>query len=68
MTVNDKRLAEIISNNTPVMIAGNYYTVVPNKAGSCDGCVFQSTQCPQKAVTICTSNGGNILKAYKEHK
>lgn len=46
MIVNDKALAEIISNNTPVVIAGNYYTVVPNKAGSCDGCVFQSAQCP----------------------
>lgn len=48
MTINDPELARIIKNKLPIDI---------------NGCYFQSQlTCPVKAVTYCTSNGGNILK------
>lgn len=52
MTINDPELTKIIKNKLPIDIRGK-----------CDGCYFQNQlTCPVKAVTYCTSNGGNILK------
>lgn len=67
MTVNDPYIAELIKNNTPIDIAGKLYSIKPNPIGSCNSCYFYNKICPSKAVTICTSNGGNILKRYKEN-
>lgn len=66
MVINDQKLAQIIRNKTPILINGSNYYVVSQPNGSCDNCVFQlEPTCPQKAVTICTSNGGNILVKNK---
>lgn len=70
MTIYDPELAEIIKERTPVDIAGTSYYIEPAKGGSCDGCVFNNgKKCPQRAITFCTSNGGNILvKAEPQSK
>jgi hypothetical protein len=62
MTIYDSELAEIIKSQTPVEINGLQYIIEPNRSGSCDGCAFiGSGKCPQRAVTYCCSNSGNIL-------
>lgn len=62
MTIYDSELAEIIKSQTPVEINGLQYIIEPNRAGSCGGCAFMNSgKCPQRAVTYCCSNGGNIL-------
>ena len=62
MYIYDKELAEIIKNNIPVEINSKQYLIEANKSGSCDGCAFMNSgKCPQRAVTYCCSNGGNIL-------
>ncbi len=64
MMLHDPELAEIIKNHQPVEIAGKQYYIEPNRSGSCDGCAFEGkSKCPQRAVTYCCSNGGNILIA-----
>lgn len=68
MTIYDQELAEIIKEGIPVEISGNQYTIEPSRGGSCNGCYFQNGQCPQRAVTYCTSNGGNILKLVEPKK
>lgn len=63
MTINDPELARIIKNKLPIDINGKQFIVESSKRGKCDGCYFQNQlTCPVKAVTYCTSNGGNILK------
>ena len=64
MTLHDPELAEIIKNREAVEILSKQYYVEPARGGSCDGCAFCGSGgrgCPQRAVTICTSNGGTIL-------
>lgn len=62
MMLHDPELARIIKQHQPVEILGKQYYIEPAHNGSCDGCVFINTgKCPQRAVTYCTSNGGNIL-------
>lgn len=61
MIINDHNLSKVIEQKLPVYIAQKLYYVVKQPTGSCDGCVFINDICPQKAVAICTSNGGNIL-------
>ena len=69
MTTYDPELAEIIKNNTPVEINNRLYTVEPARGGSCEGCYFDGKmKCYPKAVTFCTSNGGNILKLVEPSK
>lgn len=67
MTVNDPNIKKLIKEHTPVDIAGKKYIIEYNPSGSCNRCYFSNKICPSKAVTICTSNGGNILKEYKEN-
>lgn len=54
----------------PLAYSGKYidyksktYFLAPEKSqGGCMGCAFiGSGKCPQRAVTYCCSNGGNIL-------
>ena len=65
MIVNDQKLAKIIKDKVPVTIQEQQYYIIPSPSGTCDGCVFLEKACPQKAITICTSNGGNILVKNK---
>lgn len=63
MTVNDQKLEELIVNRTPVTFRGKEFIIERNPKGSCDNCYFYTQDsCPSKAITICCSNGGNILK------
>lgn len=69
MTIYDSELAEIIKSQTPVEINGLQYIIEPDRSGSCDGCAFiGSGKCPQRAVTYCCSNGGNILVKANQTK
>lgn len=61
MTLYDPELAEIIKNREVVEIKGNRYHIESSPLGTCDGCCFMGKKCPQRAVTYCTSNGGNII-------
>lgn len=67
MIVKDKYLEMLINTHTPVIIGDKEYYIEKSPVGSCDGCVFQNTWCPTKAVTICCSNGGNILKLKEQN-
>lgn len=70
MVINDPRITQIIKERRTIEIAGNKYYIIANKQGSCDGCYFNQhsdkpypeNNCPMLAVTICCSNGGNILR------
>ena len=63
MTINDPELTKIIKNKLPVDINGHQCILESSKGVKFDACYFQSQlTCPLKAVTYCTSNGGNILK------
>lgn len=73
MTLHDPELAEIIKNREVVEIQGNRYHIESSPNGSCDGCYFYNSnggggQCPQRAVTYCTSNGGNIIVEAEPNK
>lgn len=61
MTLYDPELEEIIKNREIVEIQGDRYYIERSTLGTCDGCFFCGKQCPQRAVTYCTSNGGNII-------
>lgn len=61
MTIYDPELAEIIKNREVVEIQGKQYYIESASLGTCDGCAFLNKQCPHRAVTYCTSNGGNII-------
>lgn len=62
MTLNDQELAKIIKDKTPITISRKQFVIESNPIGTCDGCYFLDKNCPAKAVNICCSNGGNILK------
>lgn len=67
MRLYDPELAQMVDSQTKVEIEKKLYTVQSNRSGLCDGCAFiDKKKCPQYAITICTSNGGNILKAVEE--
>lgn len=66
MTVNDPEIQRIIEENIPVEIKGKHFKVIPQPSGSCDGCYFHKKVCNVRAVNICTSNGGNILKLIEQ--
>ena len=68
MTLYDPELAEIIKNREVVEIQGNRYHIETSPLGTCDGCCFMGKQCPQRAVTYCTSNGGNIIVEAEPNK
>lgn len=65
MTLNDPELARIVKNRIPVTLLDKEFYVEKSPLGTCDGCYFLGKQCPQRAVTYCTSNGGNILVEVK---
>lgn len=67
MVTKDKLIEEMITNNTPININGADFLIEKNPIGSCDGCYFLSRNCPSKAITICCSNGGNILKLKEQN-
>lgn len=67
MVIKDKELEDIIVNKTPICINGTEYIVERNPIGSCDECYFLGKTCPMRAVTICCSNGGNILKLKEQN-
>lgn len=49
-----------------IKLGNTTYDIVSNPRGSCDGCCFYASECPRKAITICCSAGGNILKVAKD--
>lgn len=61
MTLYDPELAEIIKNRESSRDSSKRYHIESSPIGTCDGCCFMGKQCPQRAVTYCTSNGGNII-------
>lgn len=62
MNLRDVELENITKNKIPVTINNKEYIVESNPIGTCDGCYFLDKSCPARAVNICCSNGGNILK------
>lgn len=66
MTLNDQGLAKIIKDKTPITISRRQFIVESSPVGTCDGCYFLDKNCPAKAVNICCSNGGNILKIIEQ--
>lgn len=67
MIVKDNYLEMLINTHTPITIRGKEYYIEKSPIGSCDGCAFRGDWCPTKAVTICCSNGGNILKLKEQN-
>lgn len=65
----------MIKEHKTIKIAEEEFEIVANKRGSCDGCYFDQysdkpfpeNNCPRLAVTICCSNGGNILKKVENN-
>ena len=69
MMLNDPELTELIKKQIPVEICGTQYLIQSQKSGLCDNCYFEDKdKCPTKAVSICCSNGGNILKILEPTK
>ena len=62
MILKDKNIQDLVDTHTPVKIGDNEFYIEPNSKGSCEGCYFINKTCHMKAVNICCSNGGNILK------
>ena len=70
MVIRDQELERIVNNKIPVNINNKLFTVVKNPTGSCNGCYFYENNepCASKAVCICCSNGGNVLKLVDDGK
>ena len=68
MVIRNPIIDEKIKNKIPVRIKGNDYLIESNPKGSCDNCYFIDKTCPKDAVTICCSNGGNILKLIERNE
>lgn len=64
MRLKDPIIEDMIKHKTELPFGDVKLTVVPNPMGTCDGCYFLDSKknCPNRAVTICCSNGGNIFK------
>ena len=67
MVIIDKQIEHLVTTHTPIKIKDIEYYIERSPLGSCDGCYFYKKQCPSKAVTICCSNGGNILKLKEQN-
>lgn len=50
-----------------IQLSNTVYDIIPSKSSSCNGCCFAGSQCPSKAIIICTT-GGNILKPASNEK
>ena len=68
MRIKDPRIDEQIKNKIPIKIKDSMFFIERNPKGSCDGCYFKDKTCPKDAVTICCSNGGNILKLIERNE
>lgn len=66
MRQKDPIIADMIKNETKIPFGNIKVIVKPNPTGTCDGCYFLGKNCPNRAVTICCSNGGNIFKLVEE--
>lgn len=62
MKLKDPNIERLVKTKTPIHIKDEEFYIEKSVIGSCDGCYFIDKICPAKAVTICCSNGGNILK------
>lgn len=75
MVINDLRITQMIKEHKTIKIAEEEFEIIANRQGSCDGCYFDQysdkpypeNNCPILAVTICCSNGGNILKKVEDN-
>lgn len=67
MTINDPFIEQLVRSHTPILIGENEFYIERSPLGSCDGCYFHEKRCSSKAVTICCSNGGNILKLKEQN-
>lgn len=68
MRTNNPFITKLVKEKMPINIENKWFVVISNPLGSCNDCYFSDKErCPQKAVTICCSNGGNILKLSKRH-
>lgn len=65
MYLMDGEIQALIESNITVKINGQEFYIRKNPKGSCDNCYFYDKKCASKAVTICCSNGGNILELRK---
>lgn len=45
-----------------ITISNTEYLIEKHPSGSCESCCFIGSQCPSEAITICCSDGGNVLK------
>lgn len=66
MNVRDEGIDKIIDSNGTVNINNQEFYIQRNPSGSCDGCYFHDKRCASKALTICCSNGGNVLKLKED--
>ena len=62
MVVKDKQIEQLVNTHTPVKIGDKEFYIERSPLGCCDDCYFRDKQCATNALTICCSNGGNILK------
>ena len=74
MVIRDLKIEQMIEEGRTIEIEHEQFQIIANRKGSCDGCyfdqlkdkLFPASNCPMLAVTICCSNGGNILKKVKK--
>lgn len=62
--VHNKQIPKYLPFNE----AYNLYQRAKHIGRTDDGCCFMGKQCPQRAVTYCTSNGGNIIVEAEPNK
>ena len=67
MTIKDPQIEYLINTHTPIKIGQNEFYIEKSPLGCCDDCYFRDKQCASKALTICCSNGGNILKLKEQN-
>lgn len=67
MVVKDPQIEYLINTHTAIKIGEHEFYVERNPLGGCDNCYFQNKKCASKALTICCSNGGNILKLKEQN-
>lgn len=67
MRLNDPIIENMVRNKTELTFGDVKVIVKPSPTGTCDGCYFLGKKCPNRAVTICCSNGGNIFKLVEKH-
>lgn len=67
MVLKDKTIDHLIDTHTPIKIGEYEFYIERSPLGRCDNCYFQDKRCASKALTICCSNGGNILKLKEQN-